>query len=74
MHRNHSPLPLERAREITAKAFRYRGIRIAVAKQLGTSVAHVDYVWKGVRRSPRVEQALNKAIERVERAFEEKAA
>lgn len=57
--------------EITARARRariYRGVQVAVARELGLTEGHVSLVARGLRSSARVELALATAVRRLEKA------
>ncbi|GEM_PF-5084445 len=50
------------------KAFLYRGIFARIAAALGVSTAHVHRVATGERKSPAVEEAIRREIQRIEEA------
>lgn len=68
------PQPLKQAMEIVNKARPYYGVCTKVAKQLDVDLTHVTRVFKGERRSPRIEAALAWEIERVNRSLKNNVA
>jgi len=63
--------PLSRKNLTLRRALRarlYRGIQVAVARQLGVTEGHVSLVVRGRRTSSRVLQALAEAVARLEKA------
>lgn len=53
--------------ELARRARIYRGIQVAVARDLGVSEGHVSLVVRGLRRSRRVEAALAEAVLRIQK-------
>jgi len=49
-----------------ARARLYRGVQVAVARELGVTEGHVSLVVRGLRASDRVAAALARAVRRIE--------
>ncbi len=52
---------------IAQRARLYRGIQVAVARELGLTEGHVSLVARGLRTSSRVTRALAEAVARLEK-------
>jgi len=52
---------------LARRARLYRGVQIAVVKELGLSRSHVSLVCRGLRTSRRVEKALAEAVLRIQK-------